>query len=134
VLQVAATAQHDRNLVITTGSHHAVLLCSTVVVKNSSLHAICFQVLERLKAAAAYVKLAQSFTKPTKTAEAKLAKAAAKLAKLPGLGSMEPAAAAAAAAATVASPVAAAVAVLAPVLQQASSAKVRGLQRATTHC
>jgi hypothetical protein len=83
------------------------------------------QVFERLKAASAYMKLARSFTKSTKTAEAKLAKAAAKLAKLPGLGSMEAAGTPAAAAAAAASPVAAAVAVLAPVLQQASTAKVR---------
>lgn len=43
------------------------------------------QVLDRLKAASAYVQLAQSLTKLTKTAEGKLARAAAKLAKVPAL-------------------------------------------------
>jgi len=42
---------------------------------------LLLQVLERLKAASAYVQLAQSFTKPTKAAESKLARAAAKLSK-----------------------------------------------------
>jgi len=43
------------------------------------------QVLERLKAASAFVTVAQTFTKSTKTAETKVARAAAKLNKLPSL-------------------------------------------------
>lgn len=75
------------------------------------------QVLDRLKAAAAYTQLARSFTKSTKAAEAKLAKAAAKLAKLPGLGDTQHAAATAVAAA-----------VQAAAQQHASAAKVGSWQ------
>jgi hypothetical protein len=47
------------------------------------------QVLDRLKAASAYVQLAQSLTKINKTAEAKLARAAAKVGKVPPLASLQ---------------------------------------------
>jgi uncharacterized protein involved in exopolysaccharide biosynthesis len=47
------------------------------------------QVLDRLKAASAYVQLAQSLTKLTKTAEGKLARAAAKLSKVPTLQALQ---------------------------------------------
>jgi hypothetical protein len=47
------------------------------------------QVLDRLKAASAYVQLAQSLTKLTKAAEGKLARAAAKLYKVPTLQTLQ---------------------------------------------
>lgn len=52
-------------------------------VVRPPVHACCAfcQVLERLKAATAYVQLAQSLSKPAKAAETKLARAAAKLSK-----------------------------------------------------
>eukprot|EP00878_Enallax_costatus_P008541 GHUV01008929.1.p1 GENE.GHUV01008929.1~~GHUV01008929.1.p1 ORF type:complete len:505 (+),score=223.55 GHUV01008929.1:730-2244(+) len=60
------------------------------------------QVLDRLKACSAYIQLAQSFTKSTKTAEQKIAKAAAKLNKLQGLQDLQTVATAAAEAAQLA--------------------------------
>lgn len=51
--------------------------------------AATMQVLERLKAASAFVQLVQSLAKPTKAAEGRIARAAAKLGKVPGLQALQ---------------------------------------------
>jgi hypothetical protein len=60
------------------------ILSQSIVVFQCTL-----QVLDRLKAASAFLQLAQSLTKPSKAADTKLAKAAAKLAKVPHLSALQ---------------------------------------------